>query len=154
MILYLGTSSLVKLYAEEAFSGLVREWVGQAEIVATCRVAYAEIIYALNKRFENHDLSAKDYELISKIFAAEWRNFAAVDFDEFETGRLIKRYGLHRLDAIHLSAAKLIRKERGDISFSFSSASIKLCRAAALEGLRILSFHPIDATESDYLGPD
>lgn len=35
MILYLDTSALVKLYVEEAHSDDVREWVDDAEIVAT-----------------------------------------------------------------------------------------------------------------------
>jgi predicted nucleic acid-binding protein len=37
MILYLDTSSLVKLYIEEIYSERVREWADDAEILATCR---------------------------------------------------------------------------------------------------------------------
>jgi predicted nucleic acid-binding protein len=40
VILYLDTSSLVKLYVEEMHSDKVREWLEEAELVATCRVAY------------------------------------------------------------------------------------------------------------------
>ncbi len=140
MILYLGTSSLVKLYFEEPYSDLAREWVKEAEIVATCRIAYTEIMSALDIRFRKHDISRKDYALFAKAFLKDWNDFAVVDFDEVEAGRLIKKYGLRRFDAIHLSAAKLIKREYNDISLSFSSVSEKLCRAAAAEGLTVLSF--------------
>jgi predicted nucleic acid-binding protein len=154
VILYLGTSSLVKLYLAEEHSNLVREWVEQAEIVATCRVAYAELISAIDKRFRKGDISAGDYELVTTGLSEDWANLAAIDFDEFETGHLIRRYGLHRVDAIHLSAAKLLKKERKDILLSFSSTDARLCRAAAFEGLRILTFSPLDLSDRDYLGAD
>lgn len=140
MILYLGPSSLIKLYIEEIYSDVLREWVNQAEIVATCRVAFTEIISAIDTRFRKNEISKKDYELLTAGFSEDWVNFATVDFDEFETGRLIRKYGLKRLDAMHLSAAKLIKNNREDISLYFSSASIGLCRAATAEGLKVLTF--------------
>jgi uncharacterized protein len=154
LILYLGTSSLVKLYLDEEFSDIVREWVEQAEIVATCRVAYAELISALDKRFRKGDLSAADYEFISKAISEDWPNLATIDFDEFETVNLIRKYGLHRVDAIHVSAAKLLKKWQPDISIFFSSADVKLCRAAEREGIRVLTFRPVDIEADVYLGAD
>lgn len=139
MILYLGTSSLVKLYVEEKYSDVVREWVKEAEIVATCRVTYTEIISALELRFKQNDLSKNEYEHIMKRFSQDWLNFAVIDFDDREAGLLVKKYGLKRFDAIHLSAARLIKKEHHDISLSFSSADENLCKAAAAEGLKVLS---------------
>ncbi|MEK7870800.1 MAG: type II toxin-antitoxin system VapC family toxin, partial [Nitrospirota bacterium] len=50
LILYLDTSSIVKLYIEEAGSDAVRRWAGEAEVLATCRIAYPELISALNRR--------------------------------------------------------------------------------------------------------
>jgi predicted nucleic acid-binding protein len=140
MILYLGTSSLVKLYVEEKYSDVVREWVKEAEIVATCRVAYTEMISTLELRFKQNDLSQNGYDIIVKRFSQDWLNFAIVDFDEREAGLFVKKYGLNRFDAIHLSAAKLIKKEHHDISLSFSSTHENLCKAAAAEGLRVLTF--------------
>ncbi len=140
MILYLGTSSLVKLYAEEKYSDVVRDWVEKAEIVATCRVTYTEMISALELRVKQDDLSKSDYELIMKRFAQDWLNFAIVDFDEQEAGGLVKKYGLTRFAAIHLSAAKLIKKEHHDISVSFSSVDESLRKAASTEGFKVLNF--------------
>jgi uncharacterized protein len=138
MILYLGTSSLVKLYLEESYSDLVREWVSEAEIVATCRVAYTETVSSLDIRFKNGDLTLGDYERLVKAFSQDWLNYVAVDFDTIEAGNLAKQYRLRRFDAMHLSAAKLIKKSN-KISIYFSSFDKRLCMAAAAEGLRILT---------------
>lgn len=146
MILYLGTSSIVKLYIEEKNSDVVREWVKEAEIVATCRVAYTEMISALELRFKQKDLSKSEYDLIVKRFSQDWLNFAIVDFDELEAGFFVKKYGLTRFDVIHLSAAKLIKKEQNNISFSFSSADENLCKAATAEGLKVLFFDYTERT--------
>lgn len=140
MILYLGTSSLAKLYVEEQSSNVLREWAKQAEIVATCRVTYTEMISALEKRFKNNDLSQKDYDMVVKSFSEDWQNFAIVDFDEKESGLFVKKYGLKRFAAMHLSAAKFIRKEHKDISVAFSSLDEELCRAAASEGINVLTY--------------
>lgn len=138
MILYLGTSSLVKLYVQEPFSDLVRAWVKEAEIVATCRIAYTEIIAALDLRFTSKDLTKNDYDLLVSEISRDWASYAVVDFDELEAGRLAKKYGLRRFDAIHLSAAKLIKEAHNDILLSFSSVNEKLCAAASAEGMRVL----------------
>ena len=47
MTLYLDTSSLVKLYVTESGSKVVRQLVGDANVVATSVVAYAETRAAL-----------------------------------------------------------------------------------------------------------
>jgi predicted nucleic acid-binding protein len=138
MILYLGTSSLVKLYVDEQYSGTIREWVKEAEIIATCRVAYTEIISALELRLKQKDLSKSEYDLIVKAFSEDWLDLAIVDFDEKEAALLVKKYGLTRFDAIHLSAAKLIKQVRPDVTLSFSSVDETLCKAAAAEGLNVL----------------
>lgn len=140
MILYLGTTSLAKLYVEEKYSDVVREWIKEAEIVATCRVAYTEMISALELRFKQNDLSKNEYEHIMKRFSQDWLNFAVIDFDDREAGLLVKKYGLKRFASIHLSAARLIKKAHHDISLSFSSADENLCKAAASEGFRVLTF--------------
>ena len=140
MILYLGTSSLMKFYVEEEYSDMVRRWVREAEIVSTCRVAYAEVISSLEIRLKQSDLSKRDYDRIVKRFSLDWPEYASVDFDDREAGRFIKKYGLKRFNAIHLSAAKLIVRGQNEISLTFSSADPSLCNAADSEGLDVLHF--------------
>lgn len=138
MILYLDTSSLVKLYVEEECSGMVKEWVREAETVSTCRVAYPEAVSAFNRRFNSGDLSEGDYKLMIKKFSQEWKKLVALDFDELEAGRLVKKHGLRGFDAVHLSAAKMLKADN-DISLSFSSFDKRLNDAASVEGLTVLS---------------
>lgn len=139
MILYLGTSSLIKLYIEEKYSDIVRKWVDEAEIVATCRIAYTEALSALDIRLKRNDLSKKDYKLVVSRLTKDWIHFATVDFDEIVAGRLVKKYGLRRFDAIHLSTAKLMKSKQKDVSLYFSSFHKILCQAAMSEGIRVLT---------------
>jgi predicted nucleic acid-binding protein len=138
VILYLDTSSLVKLYVTESHSGLVRAWVEEAEIIATCRVAYPEMMSALNRRFKAGDLAKRDYDLLVKSFSAEWQRFAVIDFDELAAGRLVAAYGLRGFDAVHLSAAGLLRSSANDVAVAFSSFDEKLNSAAAAEKFTVL----------------
>ena len=62
MILYLDTSALVKLYVVEPHSNKVRKWAEEAEIVATCRIAYPEALSAMNRRFRQKDMTDKEYK--------------------------------------------------------------------------------------------
>jgi uncharacterized protein len=137
LIIYLDTSSLVKLYVEETHTTKVREWVEDAELVATCRVAFPETISALDRRFREGDFSKPDYELLIGGFAKDWQHFVVLDFDEIESGRLVRRYGLRGFDAVHLSSAKLIRGE-ADPAFTFCCFDEKLNKVAVAEGLEVL----------------
>jgi uncharacterized protein len=152
MILYLGTSSLIKLYIDEPYSQTIKDWVNVAEIVATSRIAYTEVMSALDIRFKKGNLSKDAHDLVVKGFSEDWQNFAKVDFDDYEAGKFVNKYSLTRFGALHLSSAKLIQrayekeklnfetsnKGRLDITFFFSSADKKLSEAAAAEGLSVL----------------
>ncbi|MBA4394203.1 MAG: VapC toxin family PIN domain ribonuclease [Desulfobacca sp.] len=137
MIIYLDTSSLVKLYVEEAQATLVREWVEDAELIATCRVALPETISALDRRFRNGDFSKQDYELLIGGFQKDWQNFVVLDFDEIEAGRLVRKYSLRGFDAVHLSSAKMIKRD-ASVALFFSSFDEKLNKAAKAEEFEVL----------------
>lgn len=138
MILYLGTSGLAKLYIEERGSADVRLWVKEAEIVATCRIAYTEIVSALEIRLRRKDFTGSEFKKVMEALARDWPRYATVDFDEIETGRLMIRYGLRRFDAIHLSAARLIHDGAVPGTVVFASFDDGLNRAAQREGLCVL----------------
>jgi len=94
---------------------------------------------AINRRFRQGDVSKKDLDLLTVKFSKEWGHFASIDFDEFEAGRLAILYGLRGFDAVHLSAAKLLKTSQNNISLSFSSFDEKLNTAASAEGFTVLS---------------
>jgi len=137
LILYLDTSSLVKLYVEEVHAVTVREWVEEAELVATCRVALPETISAFHRRFRSGDFSKPDYENLIAGFTEDWRKYIVLDFDEWEAGLLVGKYGLRVFDAVHLSSAKMMRQD-GDLDIFFSSFDEKLNKAASAEGFEML----------------
>jgi len=139
VILYLDTSSLVKLYVMEENSDLVKKWVSEAEIVATCRVAYPETMSAISRRFKQGDFTEQQYRSLIAKFSSEWERFASVDFDELNAGHLVNRYGLRGFDAVHLSAAIMLKVNYKDILLSFYSFDEKLNSAATAEGFTILS---------------
>ena len=152
MILYLGASSLIKLYFNEPYADFIRDWAKVAEMLATCRIALTEVISAIDLRLRNNDLSKRDYDMFIKQFSEDWAHFVKVDFNDVEAGTLIKKYGLTRFGAIHLSSAKLIKEEQrkllplfkktygnqNGVSFFFASADDPLNKAAAAEGLKVL----------------
>ena len=138
MILYLDTSSLVKLYLTEAHSGDVRGWTEEAEIVATCRIAYPEMVSALTRRYRGGDLSKPDYDLLLKTFNSDWSHFAVVDFDEIAAGCLAEKHGLQGFDAVHLATAKQLKFSQPHISLAFSSFDDDLNKAAAAEKMHVL----------------
>ncbi|MBA4372153.1 MAG: VapC toxin family PIN domain ribonuclease [Thermodesulfovibrio sp.] len=140
MILYLGTTSLIELYIEDRQTPIVHQWVNEAEIVATCRVAYTEVIAALDKRHKSGDLSSTAYNRVYEAFTSDWADIAVIDFNDFDSGQLIKKHGLNRLAAMHLSAAKIIQSSGDGVIVAFSSTDAELCRAAEIEGLKVLVF--------------
>ena len=137
MILYLDTSSLVKLYVEEIHAVTVREWVEEAEMIATCRVALPEAISAFHRRFRSGDFSKPDYENLIAGFTEDWRKYVVLDFDELEAGLLVGKYGLRGFDAVHLSSAKMMKQD-ANLALFFSSFDEKLNKAAAAEGFQVL----------------
>jgi predicted nucleic acid-binding protein len=94
---------------------------------------------ALSRRFREGDISERELEILIEGFSRDWKDFAVIDFDETEAGELARKYGLRGLDAIHLSAVKVLRTAHDNISLSFSSFDKKLNEAAIKEGLKVLS---------------
>ena len=68
MTLYLDTSSLIKLYVSEAGSDGVRQLVGEATVVATSRVAYAETRAALARLRRERELTASRFASAKREF--------------------------------------------------------------------------------------
>jgi predicted nucleic acid-binding protein len=140
VILYLDTSSLVKLYIEEDHSDLVREWAEEAEAVATCRVAYPEALSAFARRWDRGDLTDEAFGRARESFHADWNAFLLLPLREHRAGVLAVQHLLRGFDAVHLAAAlDLLHQFRSD-DLVFSSFDNALLRAAQTAGLSTL--HP------------
>lgn len=137
MIVYLDTSSLVKLYVLEENSHAVEKLVESSDVVATSLIAYAEARSAFARRLREDVFSIEEYRLILSRFDQDWDNCLKIGI----TGDLVRRagdlaekHGLRGFDAIHLSSAIIFREE---LSFPvyFSCSDKKLQNASGMENL-------------------
>lgn len=138
MILYLDTSSLVKLYVNEQHSDLVHHWTRQVDVLCTSRVAYAEAMAALSRRWRQGEVDDVGFQRFRRAFTNEWQDFAVVNVDEVRAGELAVKHRLRGFDAIHLAAAVEIAGSARSIQLFFSSFDLQLNRAAVAERFSVL----------------
>lgn len=138
MILYLDTSSLVKLYVEEAGSTAIAAAVERATAVATARITYAEARAAFARHTRAGGLTPAELRRVVRQLDEEWGQYSIVEITDAvvrRAGALAERHKLRGYDAVQLAAALDVRLAGGDIEFS--SCDIRLSRAARRERLRI-----------------
>lgn len=138
MILYLDTSSLVKIYVEETGSGLVWEWVDEAEAIATSCVAYPEAMSAFARRREKGDLDARSFQRVQETLESDWPSFVLLPVRERRAGALAVKHLLRGFDAVHLAAAFDLWDALGSDALVFSTFDWKLLTAARNEGFPVL----------------
>jgi predicted nucleic acid-binding protein len=114
VILYLDTSSLVKLYVEETASADVQGLVGSAEVTGTSLIAYAEARAAFARRFRENAFSDRDYNRLRSRFDSDWKNFLSIQVTREivrMAGEMAEKHGLRGFDAIHLASALTLREK-------------------------------------------
>jgi uncharacterized protein with PIN domain len=79
LILYLDTSSLVKLYVEEKGSPAIGQLVGEASLVCTSVVGYAEARSSLARHCREGGLTAEVHALAKADLDSEWPNYLSLD---------------------------------------------------------------------------
>lgn len=107
MILYLDTSSLVKLYVEEESSEEVRRLVREASLVATSVVAYPEARSAFARLRRERAVTAREAEALRTDFERDWPRYLALEVTEpiwRRAGDLAERHALRGFDSLHLAS--------------------------------------------------
>ncbi len=138
MIVYLDTSSLVKLYVEEEGSSEIYELVQSSKIAATSLVAYAEARAAFARRYREKAFKSGEYRRLILRFNEDWNNYLSLRVtDELVrlAGDLAEKHGLKGFDAIHLAASIILNKKVSS-QVIFSCFDQKLQKTSALEGLQ------------------
>jgi predicted nucleic acid-binding protein len=133
VILYLDTSSLVKLYVVESGSDAVRALVEGAAMVATSDVAYPETRAALARRRRERALQPRAFRTAKEAFENDWSRYFAIGVTAplcREAGELAERYRLRGFDSIHLASFAEVARQRGVGDIRFSSSDAGLNRAA------------------------
>jgi predicted nucleic acid-binding protein len=138
--LYLDTSALVKLYVEEEGSSMVRQWVDDADTVATSIIAFVEARAAFARRRREKRISSAAHARLVRDFAADWDRYLVLEATQTlmrRAGRLTETHALRAYDAIHLAAAKILREKLAE-PVSFASWDVRLVAAARKEGLEVI----------------
>jgi predicted nucleic acid-binding protein len=132
VILYLDTSSLVKLLLDEAGSLGVVEQVDEADVVITLSLTYTEACAALARR--RRDVAPRQHGEAKRAFLGLWPAVLVYDVDDDlcrRAGELAEQYRLRAYDSLHLAAYEIIARESAPEPAIFSSADVALNRAAA-----------------------
>ena len=114
MIVYLDTSSLVKLYVEEDESSKVDVLVKSSEVTATSLLAYAEARAAFARRFREKAFTTDEYNRLKEFFDKDWSRYLilSVTGDMIRlAGDLAEKHALRGFDSIHLASALTLRQE-------------------------------------------
>ncbi|MDP2935444.1 MAG: type II toxin-antitoxin system VapC family toxin [Dehalococcoidia bacterium] len=139
MILYLDTSSLVKLYADEEGSEKVRELDRRASAATTSWITFAEARSTFARKRREREFTEDEYRIVVEEFEGDWGRYAALEVSPDllrSAGDLAEKHGLRALDAIHLaSALSIIRQQGPPIDLIFSSLDKRLVAAAEAEGI-------------------
>lgn len=137
MILYLDTSSLVKLHVDEEGSQLVRGLVKRATVVATSGVAYVEARAAFARKRREAELTDEELQRVRGDFESDWEKYLTVEVSKSivtKAGNLAEKHSLRGFDAVHLASALTLTAGLGS-EVEFSCADQRLLRAAVDEGL-------------------
>ena len=137
MILYLDTSSLVKLYVEEPGSADVRRTLEDATIATSSVVALPEARAALARRRRERSLTAADHRRAKAALDDDWPRLLTLDVSTTiakSAGDLAERHRLRGFDALHLASYLAIAGEFPGEVVRFSSADRALERAARRAG--------------------
>jgi len=136
VILYLDTSSLIKLYVEEEGSEAVRSQVASASLLATSVVTYPEVCSVLSRFGRERRVTKEEQEALRRQLDSHWLQLIAIPVEERlwrHAGDLALRHGLRGLDSIHLASFLGLIDQRNRNSAEFSSFDERLNRAARLE---------------------
>ena len=107
MILYLDTSSLVKLYLEEEDCQTVRSLVERASVVATSVIAYPEARSAFARLRREGALTQGDHRQVKSDLDRDWSSFLTLNVTEKiwrHAGELTEIHALRGFDSLHLAS--------------------------------------------------
>lgn len=119
MILYLDTSALIKLYAEEPRTEEVRYAVEEARLTAISEIGYVEARSALARREREGSFSKEEHDEAVKRLEHDFREFYLLRQVSGGTiaraGELVRSHALRAYDAVHLATALALHEEAHEL---------------------------------------
>jgi predicted nucleic acid-binding protein len=140
MILYLDTSSLVKLYVAEIGSDRIKSISEQAAVISTSKIAYPEARAAFALKQKEGAFPLKSLRKIVEELNRDWECYFAIEITDGLirlAGDLAEKYLLRGFDSIHLASAIHLKDKTRSETY-FSSADRRLNESAGTEGLILL----------------
>jgi uncharacterized protein len=137
---YFDTSALIKRFVEESGSKSVDAVLAREPILATSKVAYAEVHAGLARKLREKAFTTAAYRTTSRTFDTDWRAYVRVDLADpvlLIVRDLVRRYPLRGFDAIHLASAMRLQQQLGE-EIRVIASDDRLLTAAKEEGLRTL----------------
>ncbi|MGH7804775.1 MAG: type II toxin-antitoxin system VapC family toxin [Candidatus Binatia bacterium] len=134
---YFDTSALIKRFVDEPGSERVGALIAAEPILATSRVAYAEMHAGLARKLRERAIGAADSRKAARLFDTEWPAYGRLDLPDALLTRardLVRRHPLRGFDAIHLASALHLRAAVGE-DVRMIAADDRLLAAADAEGL-------------------
>jgi len=142
-MIYLDSSALVKRYADEPGSEAIDRLLSDHPYASTSRLAYPEILSALNRKRISGDFSSRVFGDLVKAFESDWRKLFVLELDDSLLPimkQAIRKHAIRGADSIHLASAMWLRSTlKEDVIFACSDR--KLLDAA--RGERLVAFEPV-----------
>ncbi len=140
MILYLDTSALVKLYAEEPGSNVVRRAVAESDLIATSLMSYVEARSALARKGRGGEMARAALNRCRRELERDWARLHRLPVDEAlvrKAGDLAEEHALRAFDALHLATADSLQGVlRAAVTFACFDGALN--GAAEVHGLELL----------------
>jgi len=136
LILYLDTSSLIKLYVEESGSRDVEALVAVASLVCTSVVAYPEARSALARVRREGGLTSEEHALTKANLDEDWPDYLTIEVTPAvwqAAGDLAEKHALRGFDSLHLASFLHLAGEDLGEPIKFSSFDDRLSGAARAE---------------------
>jgi len=133
VVIYLDTSSFVKLYANEAGADAVRALVERADLVATSSITYSEVRSTFARYYREKIWTRSEHSSIKKQFQADWAACLTIGVSDSVTetaGDLAEAHALRGCDAIQLATFVQLLQGTDDDEIEFSSFDDRLNKAA------------------------
>ena len=141
MIVYLDTSSLVKLYVEEIDSEKINNIANKAAVISTSKIAYAEARSAFARKQKEGGFPTSVLRKLVEDFNKDWESYFLIEITDGLirfAGDIAEKYLLRGFDSIHLASAVNLRNKINSAIY-FSSDDARLNQAAEKEGIDVIS---------------
>jgi predicted nucleic acid-binding protein len=141
VILFCDTSAQIKLLISEPGSDRMHQACLEAEVMAVCRLTWAEAMAGLARRQREHPEDADALERARQQLILSWEDCTIVEVTQrlVETaGRFADAFALRGYDSVQLAAAHELQRS-SDQPVTFACFDRRLRQAAALLQLDVLA---------------